>query len=42
MGVQSCLQPVDEVDSTILESCYSQILVTGSKISEVEKVSLRQ
>jgi hypothetical protein len=38
MGVQSCLQPVDEVDSTILESCQTQVLVIGSKNSEVEKV----
>jgi hypothetical protein len=38
MGVQSCLQPVDEVDSTILETCQPQVLVIGSKNSEVEKV----
>ena len=42
MGVQSCLQPVDEVDGAILEFYQSQILIFGSKISEVEKVSLRQ
>jgi hypothetical protein len=42
MGVQSCLQPVDEVDGTILESFQSQIFIIGSKISEVDKVSLRQ